>query len=83
MTIIRVKTGLCPFLFTLKGKDETFPDEKQTKQKRKKTNTLMYIIYIGYRQNVYLFYTRKVLETFEINCEEVRQFLRRSGPLVY
>lgn len=43
----------------------------------------MYIIYIGHRQNVYLFYTRKVLETFEINCEEVRQFLRRFGPLVY
>ena len=43
----------------------------------------MYIIYIGQRQNVYLFYTRKVLETFEINCEEVRQFLRRFDPLVY
>lgn len=52
-------------------------------EKGKKMNTLMYIIYIGYRQNVYLFYTRKVLKTFEINCEEVRQFLRRFGPLVY
>lgn len=29
----------------------------------------MYIV-----QNVYLFYTGKVLETFKINCEEVRRF---------
>ena len=38
-------------------------------------------MYIG--QNVYLFYTGKVLETFEINCEEVRKFFRRFGPFVY
>lgn len=36
-----------------------------------------------YRSNVYLFYKRKVLETFEINCEEVRHFLRHFGLLVY
>lgn len=52
-------------------------------KKGKKRTLLCVYIYIGHRQNVYLFYTRKVLETFEINCEEVRQFLRRFGPLVH